>query len=157
MENHKFGNSSRQKLDTIHDDLVLIFEESLKVSQVDFGVSNGSRTIAKQQQYFNERKSKINPENYSLEKLMQIAKHLVDKDHPKSRAGDIYVYVPGKKELRYDVRYLSYLGGVITSTANRLFNEGRVKHKIRWGYNWDGDEEIGTDQRFQDMPHFELI
>ena len=142
---YQFGNRSKEKLAQCHPDLQLIATESLRVSQVDFGVSEGHRTIEKQQEYFNSGKSKVDG-------IKIKGKH----NHQPSQAFDIYAYVSGKPKLSYSKTYLSYLGGVITATAKRLLNEGRITHKVRWGYNWDSDGEIGTDQTFQDMPHFEL-
>ena len=141
-----FGNRSKKQISTCHPDLQIIFEESLKISMVDFGVSEGHRPTEKQKEYFDRGLSKIDGINKK-------GKH----NSMPSMAGDIYAYVKGKPKLAYNVTYLSYLGGVITATAERLLNEGRISHKIRWGYNWDGDGEIGTDQRFQDLPHYELI
>lgn len=141
-----FSNRSKTKLASCHSDLQLISEESLRVSQVDFGISEGHRSVEKQLEYYNTGKSKIDG-------IKKKGKH----NYQPSLAFDIYAYVSGKPELSFNMTYLAYLGGVITATAERLLNEGRISHKIRWGYNWDSDGEIGTDQRFQDMPHFELI
>ena len=142
---YQFGTRSKEKLSQCHKDLQLIADESLKVSQVDFGVSEGHRTVEKQQEYFNSGKSKVDG-------IKIKGKH----NYQPSLAFDIYAYVSGKPKLAFSQTYLSYLGGVITATAKRLLNEGKITHKVRWGYNWDMDGEIGTDQRFQDMPHFEL-
>ena len=38
-----------------------------------------------------------------------------------------------------------------------LKEEGIISHDIRWGFNWDRDGIIISDQNFQDGPHFELI
>ncbi len=142
---YQFGKRSKEKLATCHKDLQLIAEESLKVSQVDFGVSEGHRTIEKQQEYFNSGKSKVDG-------IKIKGKH----NYQPSLAFDIYAYVSGNPKLAFSHTYLAYLGGVITAVAKRLLNEGKITHKVRWGYNWDSDGEIGTDQRFQDLPHFEL-
>jgi len=146
MEEKIFGKRSKEKLCTCHIDLQLIAEESLKVSQMDFGISEGHRTVEKQLEYYYTGKSKIDGINKK-------GKH----NYQPSLAFDIYAYVPGKPKLAYNIANLSYLGGVITATAKRLLNEGKITHKIRWGFNWDSDGEIGTDQTFQDLPHFELV
>lgn len=143
---YQFGSRSKEKLATCHKDLQLIADESLKVSQVDFGISEGHRTIEKQQEYFRTGKSKVDG-------IKIKGKH----NHQPSLAFDIYASVSGKPKLSFNPTYLAYLGGVITAVAKRLLNEGKIAHKIRWGYNWDSDGEIGTDQQFQDLPHFELI
>ncbi len=143
---YKFGNRSKEKLATCHVDLQLIAEEALKVSQVDFGISEGHRTIEKQQEYFNTGKSKVDG-------IKIKGKH----NYQPSLAFDFYAYVPGKPTLAFNQIYLSYIGGVITSVGQRLLNEGKISHRVRWGANWDGDSEIATDQKFQDFPHIELI
>lgn len=153
----RFSGNSKREINTMVKDLQLIFNEAIKYSDVDFGVSQGARTIEEQQKYFDTKKSKINPRKYSLEGLLRVAKHIVNKDlEPLSRAGDIFAWVPGNKKLMWDVKHLAYLGGVITSTANRLYAEKKIKHLVRWGANWDKDGEIITDQTFQDLPHFEV-
>jgi peptidoglycan L-alanyl-D-glutamate endopeptidase CwlK len=123
--------------------------ESIKCSQVDFGLSGGGRTYEEQLQYYLDGKSKLDPRD--PEKLKR-AMHLKNP----SMAGDIYIYVKDKKELQYNLNHLCYVAGIITAIAERLYNEGKITHKIRWGGNWDRDSEILTDQDFDDSPHFEL-
>lgn len=141
-----FGKRSKEKLATCHPDLQLIANESLKVSRMDFGISEGNRSIEKQLEYFYTGKSKVDG-------IKIKGKH----NYQPSLAFDLYAYISGKPHLAFNVANLAYLGGVLTATANRLLNEGKITHKLRWGFNWDMDGEIGTDQRFQDMPHFEIL
>jgi hypothetical protein len=152
----KFSQRSMIQIDTMESDLSKVFIEALKWSDIDFGITQGSRTVSQQQKYFDDGKSKINPKKYTPEKLIEVAKHIVNNVKPLSRAGDIYIYVPLKKSLAYDIKHLCFVGGVITSTANRMFDNGEIEIKIRWGGNWDKDGEIITDQSFQDLPHFEI-
>ena len=139
------GNRAKSKLSTCHKDLQLIAEESLKVSQVDFGVSEGHRNLEKQMEYFNSGRSKIDG-------IKVKGKH----NYQPSMAFDIYAYVKGKPKLAFNKTYLVYLMGVITATAKRLLHEGKISTVIRSGFNWDCVGEIGTDQRFQDLHHFLL-
>lgn len=156
---YKLGNTSNIRLNTCNDDIQLVIREAIKVSQIDFGVAQGERTIKQQQEYFDAvpPKTKINPKSYPThEALLAKAKHIVDGSiRIKADAVDIYAYVNNKASWKEE--YLCYLGGVITSTAKRLFNEGKISKKIRWGGNWDNDGEIITDQSFQDLPHFESL
>ena len=142
---YTFGKRSTEQIATMEADLQLVFKEALKCSDVDFGVVEGHRPVAIQQKYFKEGKSKIDG-------IKVKGKH----NFKPSQAGDIIV-VCANKNMSYDIRYLCFVAGVITATANRLFAEGKIKHKIRWGGNWDGDGEIITDQTFQDLVHFELL
>ena len=141
----EFGRISRGNLDTCHLDLQLIMEEGIKVSQVDFGISEGHRSVEKQKEYFDRGLSQIDG-------ITKKGKHNYDP----SMASDIYAYIPGKPNLSYTVANLAYLAGVITSVAKRLLTNGKITHKIRWGGNWNRNYEIITDQTFQDLPHYEL-
>lgn len=154
---YNLGNTSKQRRDTCHPDIVLIINEAIKVSPIDWGVAQGSRTVEQQQQYFDEGKSKINPRAYnSLSELLKRAKHIVDGDiRELSEAFDVYAYVNGKAD--WKSHNLCLVAGVILSTAERLFAEGKISHKLRWGGNWDQDGEIITDQTFKDLPHFEIV
>lgn len=141
---YKFGKTSKQRLSTCHPDLILIMEEALKLSFVDFGIAQGYRTIEEQQKFFKEGKSKIDGINKK-------SKH----NYNPSMAVDIFAYYNGKAQ--WDVSHLSFLGGLITGVAMRLKQENKISHTIRWGGNWDSDGIIISDQTFQDLPHFELI
>jgi len=146
----KFGKRSRKNLYTCHDDLIIIAEESIKVSPVDFGIREGKRTFKKQLEYFLEGSSTLDP------RIPEELKRAMHVKEPVSLAFDIYIYIPGHKELAYDLNNLCLVSGVITSTAQRLYNENKIEHLIRWGGNWDRDQEILIDQSFDDSPHFEL-
>lgn len=140
-----FGDRSKKNLATCHEDLQLIANEAIKNTDIDFGISEGHRSVERQNQLFKEGKSKIDGIN-------KMGKH----NYNPSLAFDIYVYVSGKKELAYDIKHLCYLGGRLKDTASRLYAEDKISHLLRWGGNWDGDGEIIYDQSFQDLPHFEL-
>lgn len=48
-----------------------------------------------------------------------------------------------------------FLQGVIHATASRLYRDGKIKHLIRGGHDWDRDGDF-TDQNFDDLGHIEL-
>ena len=146
MSNFTFGKRSLEKLETAHVDLQIIMQESLKNSMVDFGISEGHRSLERQQKLFKEGKSRIDGFNKK-------GKHNYDP----SLAVDIYAYVQGRKDLAFDKIHLAYLGGHIMATANALYEEGVVENPLRWGGNWDGDGTLLFDQKLWDMPHFELM
>jgi len=131
------------KLETCHPDLKRIMLTAITNSPVDFGISEGYRSVEDQQRYFAEGKSK-------LDGLKHKSKHNYDP----SMACDIYVWLNGKAS--WNAETLSYLAGFIEATARMLWRLGSVKHLVRWGGNWDMDGEIISDQNFVDRPHFEL-
>lgn len=150
---YRFGSSSVGRLNTCHPDLRLILNESIAHSPVDFGVSEGLRSEAKQLEYFLAGKSRLDPR---IPEQRDKCKHLPN-DGGVSMAVDVYAWVAGKQDLAYDFSHLSLIAGVILSTASTLYAAGAVSHRLRWGGNWDGDGEIVTDQSFNDLPHFELV
>lgn len=141
---YKFGNTSKSRLQTCHKDIQLIMNEAIKITNVDFGIAEGHRSIEKQQQYFKEGKSKIDGVNKK-------GKH----NYTPSLAVDIYPYFDNGA--KWDNEHLSYLSGIIHAVSEMLFTDGKISHKVRWGGNWDMDGVILIDQSFDDRPHFELV
>ena len=144
----KFGKRSKENLKTCHEDLQKIFNLAISRSKVDFGISEGHRSVERQNQLFLEGKSKIDG-------ITKLGKHNLDP----SEAVDIYGYHPDletRRKLAYDKVTLSYIGGIVDACASELFEKGETTHIIRWGANWDSDGIIDYDQSFDDYPHFEL-
>ena len=146
---YNFGNSSTTKLETCHADLQKIMQLAISRSRIDFGISEGHRSLERQKQLFDEGKSKID----GIDKK---GKHNFDP----SEAVDIYVYHPDtelRSKLAYDKSSLSYIAGIIISCTEELIGKGEITHTIRWGGNWDKDGVIIQDQSFNDLPHFEIV
>lgn len=145
----KFGKNSLKKLQTCHEDLQKIMNLALSRSKIDFGITEGYRSIERQKELFDQGKSKIDGINKK-------GKH----NYNPSEAVDIYIYHPNvqtRRKLAYDRVHLAYVGGIIESCAEELLNECKITHKVRWGANWDQDGVIDYDQSFDDYPHFEII
>jgi peptidoglycan L-alanyl-D-glutamate endopeptidase CwlK len=139
-----FGKNSLEKLSTCDTDLQLILKTAISISNIDFGISEGFRSIELQQKFFNEGKSKIDGINKK-------GKH----NYMPALAVDIFPVINGV--VNFDNEHLSYLAGLIHAVTEILFQEGKITHKIRWGGNWNMDGTILIDQSFDDRPHFELI
>ena len=145
----KFGNSSKTKLETCHEDLQTVLHLAISRSRIDFGITEGHRSLERQKQLFNEGRSKIDG-------VKKKGKH---NSNP-SMAADIYIYHPDpdtRSKLAYDKPSLCYIAGVVISCAGELLEKGEITHTIRWGGNWDKDGVILQDQSFDDLPHFELV
>lgn len=141
---YRFSSTSKERLETCHEDLQKIMELALSLSDIDFGIAEGHRSVEDQQKYYNEGKSQIDGINKK-------SKH----NYYPSRAVDIYAYFDGSAS--WDTKHLAYLGGLIQGISELLKREGEVSHTIRWGGNWDMDGIIVLDHSFVDMPHFEII
>lgn len=147
---HTWNDRSKVQLLTLSVPLREVMDDARRLSDVPFQLVQGARTIEQQQEYYNAKKSKINPSDpkyLDRNNLYRDAKHIVGPGCALSRAVDIIF--DGSKP--YDVSHLTYIAGVIMTV-------GRTRGiKLRWGGNWDQDKEIITDQDFDDLPHFELM
>ncbi len=155
-----YGTRSKAVKRTLHRDLEKICDLAIVRSPVDFGLHAGGRTVAKQQEYYDKGKSKINPRRYaSVKQLLKVAKHVIDgKYRLKSEAVDFHISEKLQgKSLTWDIAHLSLVVGVFFSCAQELYEKGEISHLIRWGGDWDGDGVILYDQSFDDGPHIELI
>lgn len=146
---HKFGSRSLSNLSTCHPDLQRILSLSISRSAIDFGISEGHRSVERQYKLFKEDKSRIDGVNKK-------GKH----NYTPSLAADLYIYHADstvRAKVIYDTEHLSFVAGVIWACWSELYESGEVTHKLRWGGNWDSDGIIIVDQNFQDLPHVELI
>ena len=143
---YEFGEKSKSKLATCHEDIQVIMNEVIKV--YDVSVIEGHRSQETQMKYFREGKSKLDGVNKK-------SKH---QSYP-SKAVDIMPYKKGTNAFsgnELDTRRFYFMMGIVKATAERLLAEGRITHKVRFGIDWDGDD-VFRDQSFHDAPHFEII
>lgn len=130
----KFGTASTERLATADPRLQKLFNEVIKT--FDCTVIEGHRTKEKQNEYFEQGKSKLKwPEG----------KHCSDP----SLAVDVAPFIGGK--ISYNTNHCLYFAGYVMATANSL------GIKLRSGYDWDMDNEVVTDQSFNDGVHFEIV
>jgi len=126
----KFGERSRNRLETVHPLLVLLFEEVVK--DFDCTVLTGHRDEANQNECYRLGKSKLKwPES----------KH----NTLPSRAIDVCCWPIDWT----DISRHYYFSGYVLGTASRL------SIPVRFGGDWDSDRLI-KDQDFNDLVHFEL-
>ena len=55
---YTLGNKSRRKLHGVHPDLVAVVQRAIEITEQDFTVLEGLRTVERQQQLYNTGKSK---------------------------------------------------------------------------------------------------
>ena len=133
----KFSLSSFSKLSTCHIDLQVLFYEVIKT--FDCTVLEGYRDQASQEKAFMDRKTTLQWPN---------GKH---NSNP-SNAVDV-TPCPVNWE---DKDRFYYFAGFVMGTANRLKDEGKMTHSIRWGGDWNSNNNL-KDQNFNDLVHFELV
>jgi len=127
----RFGRKSTERLKETDYILQYILKKAIKV--YDFTIIKGYRGKKEQTDAYNKGLSGL---------PFPKSKHNIKP----SLAVDIAPYpVDWKDEKRF-----YYLAGLIKGIAH-TYGIG-----IRWGGDWDGDGSF-EDQKFKDLPHFELI
>lgn len=133
----KFSQESFSKLSTCHLELQALFYEVVRT--FDCTVLEGYRNQADQESAFEKGNTKL---------------HYPQGKHngQPSMAADVAPYpVDWKNTKRF-----YYFAGFVLGTAERLKQEGKMAHSVRWGGDWDRDNDL-DDQKLMDLVHFELI
>ena len=130
----KFGQTSLERLEELHPDLKLVFTEVIKLTPIDFGITEGLRSVERAEQLLAEGKSKVG------------AKSL----HCQGKAVDIVCYNGGK--VTWELEFYEAVAGVVGEVCEIL------DVKIRWGGSWvAGDFKLNRKMSFIDAVHFEII
>lgn len=128
----KFGDASEARLATCHGDIQKVLRAAI-VNGPDFTVLCGHRNRADQDKAVADGKSQTpwptSKHNTVPSIAVDIAPYPIDWD---------------------DWNRFRVLAGYILGTADAM------GIKIRWGGDWDRDYSE-ADERFRDLPHFELV
>jgi peptidoglycan L-alanyl-D-glutamate endopeptidase CwlK len=146
----KLSQRSIERLDGVNDKLVDVVTRAIEISTIDFGVSEGLRTIEKQREYVAAGKSQT-----------------MDSKHLTGNAVDLMAYVAGQ---------VSWELNVYDNLADAMKQAAIEKNvAIKWGAAWNVPDirlwrgtmeeamNFYVDERrkqgkrpFIDAPHFEL-
>jgi peptidoglycan LD-endopeptidase CwlK len=126
----KFSQKSRSQLDTCCDELRLVMCNAIR--ELDFTIIEGYRSNHRQQELFEQGKSKVSA-GYS--------KHNVSP----SKAVDIAPYPIDWEDIP---RFIYFAGRIIQIASN-------LNIKIRWGGDWNMDTLL--KEHFKDWGHFEVL
>lgn len=107
----KLSNRSQTRLAGVDSGLAAVVRRAIEISQVDFSVIEGLRTIGKQKEYFDTGKSKT-----------------MNSRHLTGHAVDLYPWVDGKTS--HADHHYELLKKAMFTAAKEL-NE-----PIEWGGNW---------------------
>lgn len=108
---YSFSQRSKDRLKGVHPDLVKVMEESIKESPLDFGITEGLRTLERQKELFEAGKSQT-----------------MNSRHLKGFAVDIAVFVDGK--LTWEFPKYQIVADHIKKVAKDL------DIPIVWGGDW---------------------
>lgn len=132
-----FSLKSIANLSTCHPDLQTLANEVIK--HFDCTCTCGHRNQQDQDKAFFEGKSKLKFPHGNHNSI-------------PSTAMDLYPYPIDMK----NTNRFYWFGGYVLGIAEMLYLTGKMKHKIRYGGDWDGDKDI-NDQTFNDLVHFEIV
>lgn len=122
-----FSNKSKERLATCEDDLQRVMNLAITYSKYDFGITEGIRSISKQQE--------------NVDKLVSqtmASRHLANK-FGKSEAVDIVIYVNNK--VTWEAKHYRKVASAVFKAAFEL------GIPIEWGGHWES---------LFDGPHFQL-
>ncbi len=111
---YKFGKTSSHRLSNCHKDIILVLNEAIKLTDIDFGVSCGYRSIDEQQELYKQGRNKAGVIVTYVDGVKIKSKH----NNLPSLAVDIYAYVDGKAT--WDEKYLYYLVGGLFCTMGLI-------------------------------------
>lgn len=123
----KFSKVSQEKLTAVDPKLRVLMETALSLSKIDFGITEGFRTVEKQQEAYRNGKSQ-------LDGITKKSKHQL------GLAVDLVCYDPKTKKPTYEQKYYYYLAGLIQQLAQAL------GYEVTWGGWWS----------FEDCCHWEI-
>lgn len=133
----KFSQSSFSKLSTCHQDLQVLFYEVIK--SFDCKILEGYRNQEDQDKALSKGTTQLSWPH---------GKH----NHQPSMAVDVAPYpVDWNNTDRF-----YFFAGYVLGIAQKLKDEGKMSHIVRYGGDWNGNKNI-DDENFKDLVHFELV
>lgn len=108
---YKFGAKSLEKLSTVHPDLQRLFKEVITNSPYDFSITEGVRSLERQKELYDAKKSTT-----------------MNSRHLTGKAVDIAVIVDGK--ITWDIRTYKAVADHIKAIAKLM------QIPIVWGGDW---------------------
>jgi D-alanyl-D-alanine carboxypeptidase. len=131
----KLSARSEANLVGVHPDLVRVVRRAIEITDIDFMVGEGVRTLERQKQLYAQGKSKtLN------------SRHIPGKDG-YGKAVDLWVLKNG--QVTWETKYYVQLAKHVLKAAKELGVD------IRWGGDWNQNGDW-RDEKFFDGPHFEL-
>jgi len=130
-----FSKKSSNRLKGVHPDLVRVMQEAIRISPVDFGISQGVRTLDEQRKLYAKGRTEPGPK---VTNTMQ-SKHLIQKGG-YGEAVDIVCYLGS--EITWSEKYYFEVADCVKEVAKKL------NIPILWGGDFNGS--------FRDYPHYEI-
>lgn len=145
---YKLGERSLKNLEGVHPNLVKLMKATITNSPVDFTITEGVRSIKRQQELYSYGRTRLNPDTGRMDRV-------TNKDGVKNKSNhqakpdgfghavDLYPFFSGKVQVNHPdtIKNLKLIATHIKNVAKEL------GIGITWGGDWKNPF---------DPPHFEL-
>ena len=136
----KLSKRSFDRLIGVNEKMVSVVKRAIEISEVDFMVVEGIRTLKRQEELYAQGRTKPG----------KIVTWTMKSKHIEGFAVDIAPVNPDGSINWNDIKRFDKMADAMFRAAKEL------NIKIRWGANWDQDENI-REKGETDSPHFELV
>lgn len=138
--NFKLSKRSLERLVGVNDKMASVVKRAIEISEVDFMVVEGLRTKQRQEELYAQGRTKPG----------KVVTWTMKSKHIDGLAVDIAPCNPDGSINWNDLKMFDKM-------AEAMFKASKdLNIKIRWGANWDQDENI-REKGETDSPHFELV
>jgi peptidoglycan L-alanyl-D-glutamate endopeptidase CwlK len=124
MKHHKFSKRSLRKMKGVHPELIEVAHKALELTDIDFGVTCGLRTVSEQRKLVSMGKSRT-----------------MNSRHLTGHAIDVVAYVNGK--VSWEMIHYVRIANAFKMAAKKLGVQ--IECGADWG--WDGPH-IELDRKF---------
>lgn len=138
---YKFSKSSQEKLSQCDIKLQELAHLALLYTEIDFGISEGHRTIRQQKRLYTFGREYPN-KNLKIVTMCDGVNKLSKHNSIPSQAIDIFAYVDGKAS--WDAEHYKII--------NNAFK--KASEELNINYKWGGN--FKSKNNFKDYPHFEI-
>src|SRR6056297_1006717 len=107
----RLSERSLSRLDGVHPDLIAVVKRAIEITEVDFGVTQGTRTLAQQEEYVRTGKSQT-----------MNSKHLPQSDG-YSHAVDVVAYIGS--DIGWELNLYDNIADAFAKAAKELGVSGR--------------------------------
>lgn len=129
MGNFVFGKRSKQNLEGLHPDLIKVCYRALELSDIDFVITEGLRTYARQKEL--------------------VAKGLSKTMNSRHLTGHAIDFVPLPVDWNNTNAFIHVADCFLKASEE-------LKIPVRWGGDWNRNGDW-KDEKFRDLPHVELL
>ncbi|MYZ60720.1 M15 family peptidase [Elizabethkingia anophelis] len=140
--NYKLGERSLKNLDGVHPNLVKVMKAAIVNSPVDFTITDGVRTLKRQQELYAQGRTKPGIKVTNADGIKNKSNHQAKADR-FGHAVDLYPFFLGQVQVNHKdtIKNLKLIADHIKKVAKELCIG------ITWGGDWKSP---------YDPPHFEL-